>query len=134
MTLQQIITECAAITKSKGFDVSQHATQTALIATEVAEALESIALSGHDSPELEEYVASLKYTSEVFEQYRKSGAYHADLSEIIDPENHTEELADICIRVFSYIGGNDQTEKFLQVMQQKIEKNRNRPVRHGKGF
>lgn len=63
---------------------------------------------------------------------------HSEVSEALealrkeDMENFREELADICIRVFDLCGGLsiDLEDEIVR----KIEKNKNRPYKHGKEF
>lgn len=133
-----IIEECAATTKSKGFSTDQHATQIVLIATEVAEALECIELEQFPTSTAEAatniFVRSLIWESSRYESIRKATLSHNDPSIVADQKHLNEELADICIRVFSYVGGNGQTKQFIDALIAKMEKNRNRPHKHGKGF
>jgi len=64
---------------------------------------------------------------------------HSELSECLEAmrnrhakEAIAEELADCCIRIFDYCGHKKiDLEKALH---KKIEKNKNRPYRHGKVF
>lgn len=133
MTLQQIIEDCAAITKSKGFKTDQHATQIALIATEVAEALECT--TGNINSETLGFISDLRTIASRFETYRKQHKIdYVDDSAVSDQEHLNEELADIVIRVFSYVGGNGQTENFLKALAAKMHKNKQRPHLHGKNF
>ncbi|MCV9884721.1 MazG nucleotide pyrophosphohydrolase domain-containing protein [Metabacillus halosaccharovorans] len=60
---------------------------------------------------------------------------HSEVSEALeadrngDSENFTEELADVCIRIFDLCGskGIDLEKAILQ----KMERNKKRPYRHG---
>ncbi|KAA0888723.1 hypothetical protein [Oryzomonas rubra] len=138
MDLRDTITECAEITKAHGFATDQHATQLALIVTEVAEAMECVNLlnpadSISESVMLD-FCNGILAKSYGFEAFRKSAKHHEDNSIVVDQDHLNEELADIVIRVCSYVGGNGQTDAFLQALAAKIEKNRNRPYLHGKGF
>lgn len=130
--MTDIIKECADITKSKGFDTSQYATQIALIATEVAEALECVSNTG--DPTTDYAIRNIEGVCEFFEDYRKRAKGYTDNSKIIDLHHMLEELADIVIRVSSFVGGNGWEEDFNTIMRDKMEKNRNRPPLHGKGF
>lgn len=132
MQLEKIIQSCAEITQSKGFDISQHATQIALIATEVAEAMEHLTCSDQD--EINNFYEDFLRLCEELEAYRKNATAHHDNSEVFNQQALNEELADVCIRVFSYIGGNGQCTQFLQTLTDKIEKNAKRPILHGKCF
>lgn len=130
--MTDIIKECADITKSKGFDTAAHVTQIALIATEVAEALECVGDSGVLTTDL--FKEELKMICYKYEQYRKTAKQYTDRSEVKDLHHMLEELADVVIRVSSYVGGNGWEEEFNSIMRDKMEKNRNRPPLHGKGF
>lgn len=133
-----IIQTCADITRNKGFDVTQHATQIALIATEVVEALECLRVPTEEKTRgemmVERTVKGLSATCHAFEVYRKNAPIHCDTSTIGDQHELLEELADICIRVFSYVGGNGWKDEFTQALTDKIQKNAGRPHKHGKGF
>ena len=130
--MTHIINECAEITKSKGFDTSAHATQIALIATEVAEALECVTDSGVLTTD--KFVYDTIHRCEQYEQYRKEAKQYTDRSEVKDLPHLLEELADVVIRVSSYVGGNGWEEQFNSILRDKVEKNRNRPRLHNKGF
>ncbi len=135
-----LIQDCAEVTKSKGFKVDLHATQIALMATEVAEALEHVEMwsSGEERVDsvTRQFIAELVTASEKFEHYRKSplAIEHVDESKIKSIYHLEEELADLCIRVFSYVGGNDRSMQFLASLRAKIEKNKGRAALHGKRF
>ena len=134
--LKQIINTCGEITRSKGFDTTQHATQTALIATEVAEALECITPSGDSGTD--QFTRELVDLCDRYEVYRKAirkpECPYQDISLITNERHHDEEMADIVIRVFSYVGGNNRTEQFITALLAKIDVNRGRPEKHGKEF
>lgn len=134
MELKQLIEECSAITKSKGFDVSQHDSQLMLIATECAEAMEHVTYSSND--ELNDYILRFVKLMQEFELYRENVTDFIDDTVVLDRhlEKHLEELADIQIRLCSYVGGNGYTEAFLDALQAKMKKNGERPRLHGKGF
>jgi hypothetical protein len=130
--LKDLIQTCADITRAKGFNVQQHATQIALMATEVAEALECVSETG--DRHTDQTIRLLKTVCDDFENYRKQAKGYTDLSRVLDQDHLLEEIADKMIRGFSYVGGNGHTERFIEIMLAKIETNRNRPVKHGKGF
>jgi NTP pyrophosphatase (non-canonical NTP hydrolase) len=134
--IRNLIQTCANTTKRKGFDTSQHATQIALIATEVGEALECVSFPVNQATE--DFCRNIIDQSAYFESYRKAirrdAAPYTDNSTIFDQNHLNEELADIVIRVFSYVGGNDQTGPFVQALVDKIETNKGRPELHGKAF
>jgi NTP pyrophosphatase (non-canonical NTP hydrolase) len=134
--MKDIISECANITKSKGFRTDQHLKQILLIGTEVAEALEHLIITNEKETEDEEYyLGLLKFKFEkmmnVFNEKRKEIDF-VDNSEILNKEKLSEELADICIRVFSYCGSND-IDLEEQILK-KMEINRKRPILHGNKF
>lgn len=49
-----------------------------------------------------------------------------------DEANFTEELADVFIRLMDLVGSTGLGWDFEEVVQAKMEKNRNRPYKHGK--
>lgn len=134
MDIRDVINECSETTKSKGFDVSQVATQVCLIASEVAEALELITES--ENAMTDSVTVQLVQLMAEYEAYRKRANGYLDTSRImeVNQEAFIEEMADIQIRLASFIGGNDLTEEFLNVLRKKMDKNKARPHRHGKGF
>jgi hypothetical protein len=122
---------CGGITKEHGFDVSQYATQVLLIATEVDEALEHVGPSGNKN--IGAFRADLRIRTRDFEDYRNGTKVdHSDNSRITNQQEFLEELSDICIRVFSFVGGNDFTDEFLATFAAKVKKNADRPHKHGK--
>lgn len=135
MELKELYETCGSITKSKGFDVSQHATQLCLIATELSEAFEHVIVASNYETIM--FIKTLNTISEIYEAYRKDETIsHEDLSRIDSDkfDCFLEELADIQIRLASYVSGNNMYSKFEEILKAKIEKNKNRPYLHGKQF
>lgn len=132
MTINRLINRCAEITLSKGFDVSQHNTQIVLIGTEVSEALECLNPSTNPATRLA--TRRLLKAAQDYELYRKLSSGHQDTSTIRNMDGLLEEMADILIRVFSWIGGNSLIDRFIPILVAKIEKNAERPYLHSKGF
>lgn len=132
MNLRDLIEQCAETTKAKGFDVTQHGTQLVLMATEIGEALEHVTAT-YDN-KTDDFIAKLANECHKFEEYRCIALENYDESLIMDDSFFLEELADIQIRLCSYVGGNGFTEQFMEALQAKIEKNKNRPMKHGKAF
>ncbi len=132
MTLQEILEGCAQTTRAKGFRTDQHATQVALIATEVAEALEHVLTPMPYETRL--FVASLAHCCARFELFRKQARGYSDFSVPRNAEALLGELADIQIRLASYLGGNGWGERFEQILAAKMVENAERPHKHGKGF
>lgn len=132
LNINQIIETCAHITKSKGFDVSHTGTQVALFTTEIAEALEHVTPTGDDVTD--NFIASIIQLCNNYEAYRKHAESHSDTSQVTDQEKFLEELADILIRIFSYVGGNGLSSPFLDQLFKKIQYNDTRPEKHGKAF
>ncbi len=132
--LPALIDRCAEITRSKGFDTSQHATQVALIATEVAEALHEIRPRDGMDTRMLWLIAKICTVCDEIEEHRREVSDYRDASEVKDPARLLEELADVVIRVLSYVGGNGCKAGFLRSLSDKLEKNAARPQKHGKGF
>lgn len=132
--IEALIQNCAANTKSKGFDVSQNGTQVALFVTEIGEALEHVTPTGDSMTDA--FIQMIRRTSENYEQYRKQsrGNPHVDESRILNQEQFLEEIADIVIRIFSFVGGNGYTNAFIYQLVEKMAYNATRPEKHGKGF
>lgn len=130
MDLKETIQECGETSRDKGFgeSLSNVPGQLLLIATEVAEALEPVL--PHDL-ELNEYRRRLLVLCAEIENSRKARAWQADWHQL-HPPNILEELADICIRVFSFVEYNGHTEAFLKQLRQKMDYNKTREYRHGK--
>lgn len=132
--LKHLIHTCAYITKSKGFDVSMHATMIAQMSGEVAEALEHVTLSGDPMTDL--FIHKLTGACNDFEAYRRgttSGVY-CDTSQVKDLDKLLSELSDKVLRVFSYVGGNGWGDQFVASLLNKMQENSERPALHGKGF
>lgn len=123
---------CGAIATAKGFNVSQHASQIGLIATEVGEALEHVSASGN--PATDNYNEHIAQMSLTYERFRRETTGHRDVSVVINEGELYEELADIVIRVMSYAGGNGKADVLAEAIMAKVKKNMSRPERHGKGF
>ena len=103
MNLKALYKACGDITTSKGFNTSQHATQICLIATEIAEALEhvSTASCGYET---KMFIETLRTISDVYEKYRKDETIsHEDNSNLENLNDFLEEIADIQIRIASYV-------------------------------
>jgi hypothetical protein len=125
---------CAEITKSKGFDVTQHNSQLLLIASEIAEALENHSVSSNMV--INSFHSQFINLMNDFEDYRKriNPNEFEDYCTVLNQNQQLEELADAFIRIGSYVSGNGLIDKFLAALLNKISKNKQRPVRHGKGF
>lgn len=129
-TINNLVRECHKTSKSKGFQLNDHIKQLLLIATEVDEALDEV------TAEMEHILLRSVRTKfqnlmKEFESIRKKEYLFED-SKIVDPFHLAEELADICIRVFSYAGANNIDLTYA--IQDKIRKNKERPEKHGKAF
>jgi hypothetical protein len=132
--VKDLINRCTQTAKDHGFNLKQHDTQLLLIATEIQEALEQTTWSLNDG--LNDYIREFIRLCREFEAYRKTVVNHMDNSILLPgkEENYFEELADIQIRLWSYIGGNDFTKAFLKALKNKMKVNGDRPYKHGKGF
>ena len=132
MDLQKYIKDNAEITKSKGFDISQYTLQLLLIIDEVMEAMEELDGIGDIAPEINMIYLSIKETMNYFRHIRKTKLVH-DKSTIKNTDHFIEELADIFIRLMSFVEQFDSM-KFEEWIIKKMEMNKNRPIRHGKKF
>ena len=135
MTLLQLIEQSTFNALDHGFDVTQHETQLLLVGTEIAEALE------HVEPGSNERVQDIRTIFEMamasLETYRKQAKDYTDTSAMPTAQNrakYVEELADTIIRVCSYAGGNGMAIDLALMLEEKTNKNKTRPYRHGKGF
>lgn len=132
LKLHYLIQTCAEITGKKGFNVGLHRSQLALMITELAEADENLSLSFN--PELDRFMSTIQSLCTQFETYRCNTPAHEDTSQIIHTQLLLEELSDVCIRIFSYVGGNNLTDSFIKYLVEKIKKNAEREILHGKKF
>lgn len=132
MQLKELIEQCGQITESKGFDVTQIRTQAALFVTEIAEMLEHV--SNSNDEETDNFTYQIDRNSFIYEKYRAIVESYKDESAIMNKDAFLEELADFQIRLASFIHGNKLTDDFMQALKAKIEKNKTRPMKHGKGF
>ena len=134
MRVKDLINQCTKTAKEHGFNLKQHDTQLLLIATEIQEALEQTTWSRNNS--LNDYTLKFMRLCRDFETYRMRVNNNKDDSILLpgNEEKYFEELADIQIRLWAYIGGNDFTKAFLKALKNKMKVNRDRPYKHGKGF
>jgi NTP pyrophosphatase (non-canonical NTP hydrolase) len=134
MTIQYYCKQCSDIAISKGFDLKQMPEQLLLIASEVAEALENVAVE-YEPEEclIPDFIEEFQEIIKTLEKYRKSESYNKCKFYIYKQNsNLPEELADIVIRVFSFAGGNGID--LQKAIDDKIEKNMTREHLHGKRF
>lgn len=140
--MEQLITlidECGDDSRARGFNLRQHATQIALIATEVVESLEELYFSVDSNPHLVRFIYDITQAATKFEKYRSTLTglernKYIDDSQVVDQESLLKELSDICIRVFSYVSGNGLTPLFVDALREVIDANKLRPYLHNKGF
>lgn len=135
MTLLQLIEQSTINALDHGFDVTQHETQLLLIGTEIAEALEHVEVGNNET--IQGLRATFVMAMDALEDYRKQAQDYTDTSAIPTAPNraeYVEELADIIIRVCSYAGGNGMALDLALKLEEKTNKNKTRPYRHGKGF
>jgi len=66
--------------------------------------------------------------------WQKEAVDVTDSTYIKNLDNFIEELDDINIRLFSFIGALKLEKEYVEGLNKKIEKNKKRPVLHGKGF
>ncbi len=118
--LEHIITTCTDITKAHGFDVTHHRTQLCLMVTEIAEALEHV--SSADESNTDDFARYIECLSQGFEHYRALlKGPHTDRSLRLSHAGLMEELADVVIRIASYVGGNGDTADFVKALHAKRE-------------
>lgn len=139
MNVKELIYQCHKITTEKGFNVKAHALQLLLIGTEIGEALECVEAK-FDSENGKKHF-NKQYNLGLFlyryielmneiEKYRKNNNLE-DTSTIKDEDHLIEEVCDILIRCFSYLGQFD-VDKVNTILNNKIEYNATRPHKHGK--
>ena len=132
--LEDFVEVCGKITEEKGFDVSKTPEQTLLMVTELGEALEDIDLAenyGEDEVKMEKMLESVIAISNEIERIRSNTETDLDF-EIEDLDHYIEELADVVIRIFSYVYGNDLNKLFIKILKEKIKTNADRDYLHGK--
>lgn len=130
---RKIVKMCGDTTKSKGFDVeNNHLTQMLLISSEVAEAIENFNVTDEINMSLMSVYVNFMENMGELEKLRKTTNIVEEGVSLKKENNLAEELADIVIRVFSYCSINniDITSAILD----KMEKNKQRPHKHGKKF
>jgi hypothetical protein len=129
MTNEELTATCAEITRSKGFNTSNYPAQLLLMVTELGEALENFWTI--DDPTLQHLVAVVTQVSATIEAERHQRCWAAGYTLKTD-HNLLEELADLEIRLRSFIGANGLTDAYQAALERKIETNRARPHLHGK--
>lgn len=135
--MKKLINRCTTLAKRKGFNLNQHVTQVAMITTEVAEALEELVVPHDTDSRTRQFVDSIKSECFKFERYRadvSNKVKHVDTSQIADPKALMRELADVVIRTFTYVGGNNLTDEFIETIDEVLSYGESRDVLHGKRF
>ena len=137
-SFQTLQKHCGKITRSKGFDVSRIVEQCLLFASEVAEALEVVKpipgtiQTEEDSKALGFMVAFVKLMEE-FEKFRKNAKQAPNFQvEVVDKDNFEEELADLQIRLLSFVDVN--FPNFEKKVVEKMKVNAERAYKHNKQF
>jgi hypothetical protein len=124
----QLLAQCAKTTLEHGFDTSNIPAQLLLIVTEIGEALENVVPRNRT---LNEFCREVIDVSNDIEHVRKEEGFSLDFS-LAKNNNLIEELCDVQIRLFSFIGGNGYEEEFKKMLKFKMEYNEKRPHMHGK--
>jgi len=130
--LEGLAQDAARIGAAKGFDQGLHRTQITLIATEIAEALEHVSAS--KSYHVDLATVRLAQCMDLLRQYQREAIEHVDLSRIGNRAKMIEELADVVLRVLTYVGGNGWSQEFAAALLDKNDANRDRPRLHGRAF
>lgn len=134
--LQGLIEECGKITSEKGFDVTNVPAQLLLMVTEISEALENIVpvdslLSEHRS-KLLGLCASIELERKLTEWNNGFSTIGTTENPMTRKDGILEELADVIIRVVSFVHGNKFTTDFMEILSKKIAFNSTREYMHGK--
>lgn len=141
MDMERLFDECADITKSKGFVVENYPAQVLLMATEVAEALAVVCPEDEQLASLRGMFVSMMNMVEFFRKnhawdkgwvWDSSAAMNGGKSFPTLKENFLEELADLQIRLASFVAGNGLMEEFMAALTKKMGINQGRPYMHGK--
>jgi len=130
--LEGLAQDAARIGAAKEFDQSMHRTQIVLMATEIVEALEHVSAS--KSYHVDLATVRLAQDIDLLRQYQRSVEEHHDQSRVGSRAKLLEELADVVLRVLTYVGGNGWSQEFAAALLDKNDANRHRPIRHGKAF
>ena len=137
MELRKLFADCAETTVNKGFNVANYVAQLLLMGTEISEALEDLIAKDDQLHLLQRQFVSMMDTVEHLRRHTKWDAdWEWDDSLYVDPHgvkaNFLEELADLQIRLASFVGGNNITDEFIRALEKKMEVNKGRPYLHGK--
>ena len=134
MNLAKLQQQSNQIANEKGFNLNLHIAQLLLIGTEIAEALECIHVT--DAPnwiveKTNKFITMMNDIEETRKNYSSNGIYLEE-SLIIDKEHLGEELADVIIRISSY--AEEHGINLSYHIETKTERNKLRPLLHGKSF
>lgn len=132
MDFPELARASALTTRAKGFDLSAHATLVAMIAVEAAEALEHVTSPADQV--MARFIRRLRMEADVLQGYRWLIRDYRDGSRVAGEEDLLGELADVVLRVATYVGAHGLEERFWQMVVAKAEYNRGRPWRHDRGF
>lgn len=121
--------ECAETTLSKGFNVKNGPAQVLLLAEEVGEALENF--EEIEDPALKGLVDLVVQLGRAISTARAERTW-ADGFKLRPGHNLFEELADVEIRLRSFVGGNGLVAHYREALWAKMDRNKARPHLHGK--
>lgn len=130
MKIQDIISSCSESSRKKGFNSSIHMTQVCHIVTGMSEAMEYLTPSGNK--ETERLKQILIDECKRYEFYRRKAENHSDRSEVCFQDLYLDQLAEVVIKISSYVGGNDWGDEFCEILKAKMNKNTGRSKPSGK--
>lgn len=124
MKIQDIILSCSESSRKKGFNSSIHMTQVCHIVTGMSEAMEYLTPSGNKETERLKQILIDECKRYAF--YQRKAENHSDISTVCFQDLFLEELAEVVIKISSYVGGNDWSDEFCDILKAKMDKTNGR--------